>query len=329
MDIARFDSMLALRLGDTGGSVYSANTRAAAMSEAVRAYSRFYPLVRRIGTGAAYANTAVGATTIYTVGGPFAIGDEIVIDPNTPWSETKTITNLTRPAPSDNLVGSPLVLTVSAMTYAHYAGAIVTKSTPVLNIVSGQDTYPMPYDFIEPDRLTFGLAVGSREWIKREESFYDGVFRMSERIGGVGFGLSQTFRGSVASTGGFVALPSGVSGLVVPSGGQTRYQFLNNYPIQMQVLPEPTASDTLDFNYNAEQIPETIPDSDLDALLSYAHYAALASRAASLGGTLGDWTEADVKSESSKNAQALMEMATKALMSFDRNIRRRPRFASG
>lgn len=331
MNFQRVDQMLAIGLNDTGAEFYSPQMRVVAISEACRAYSRYRSLLRRFGTGALYQDIQIGALTLYSVGFAFAVGTVITLDSGLPWSESFTIDAVEPTGPNDLLIGSPLKLTLhAAATKKHIAGAFITQPTLGLAIVAGQDTYNLPADWISPDFDSWTRVTGQRRPGKERESFEDGIYQFSEAIGGVGFGLSQTFRGSSSFGGGFVGVQASGGNLNVPtSQGCRTYTFTDGTPPRLQITPAPTASAVYDFQYVAQRLPQDVPDHDVDALLNRAKASAYRQRAGLFAGGTPAFREADVAMNPGENAKALTDQAESCEKQWDIAIRQRPYITSG
>ena len=339
MDLQLLDATLAQMLNDPNGKTYPPSMRAMAEALAVRAYSRWIAYKRRFGTGALYIPGQIGQNNILTVGGPFIVGSIITLDALTPWSETFTVTNVQR-ADSDQapFVGTPLSLTLSGnMVNYHPLPTTVTQVNFGLTTVIGQDTYVMPYDFLDPDTETWDMAIGSRRWIKRQETFYDGVYSQSQAIFGVDYGMAQNFTGSPGIGtglfgGGFlgITVPDGSPAIGPISGGsnETLYTFIQGDATILLVSPAPNRVVTYDFQYYAQQQPSTIPDADLDALADAAQGACYETWAAYLGGLI-DFKEDYITEYPSQNTAQLKVMAQNKKNDFLSKVRNRPYATSG
>ena len=334
MDLVLLDQTLAQLLYDPNGNTYTPALRARAEAAAIRSYSRFIAYKRRFGTGSLYSQGNIGDASILVVGGPFAQGAVVTIDPQTPWSETFTVNSVAR-ATSDNapFVGTPVLLNLSgSLVNFHPIPCNVTQATLGLTTAIGQDTYLMPFDFQQPDTETWDIATGNRRWIKRQETFYDGVYEQSQAIFGVDYGMSQNFTGAPGAGYGFLGVPlaGGVPGIGPLTSGPSdvMYTFIDGAPTQLIISPVPNAVVNLDFQYVADQAPGSVPDADLDAILDYAQGYCYQSWAGWLGGLL-DFKEDYVSEQPSLNARELKLMATQCFKNFDIKTRQRPYATSG
>ena len=312
MDSTRFDRTLAEQLGDSDGLVYGPTLRQTALAAAVRAYSRYRGFKRRYGTGHLYMGAPVGTDTIFAVGGPFAAGSTITLDYGASYSETVVILSVSMATPEDLLVSAATKIKLTAvLTKQHNEGGFISQTTLGLTIAAGVDMYLLPPDFIEPDRDSWDMATGARRWVKRTESFYDGVYRQSELIGGVGYGQSTTFRPGTGLGGGFVGVPANSAGTVSTAGSvgnETLFEFIDGYPPMLQISPVPQIAYSFDFRYIAQALPANIPDEAFDALIAQAHAVCLESRIAVLGQS-GDAKEDDVSESPSATIKALRDAA--------------------
>lgn len=329
MDIRRFDKMLAQGLMDPDGETFDPKARLIAMSEAVRAYSRYRKCRRRYGFAVLYQELSSPVdTTVYISGAAIPVGTVVTIDESLPWEESFTVTAIEPANLDDQLVGFPLKVTLNGTPQSrHRAGALISHASPGLRVATGQALYALPFDFIDVDRQSWDIATGSRTWIKQQESFYDGVYRFSELIGGVGYGQSQLFRGMS----GFAALPSGSgSSTVVPPGSSGPvFSMLDGYPPKLQVAPAPTVGAVYDLYYYGQCLPEEVPDHDLDALLAKAKSQAYRYHAATFASEGGTWREGEVSESPSAAVDAYVKLAEQAEQEWSQAIAGRPLIASG
>lgn len=336
MDLVLLDQTLAQVLNDPNGTTYTPALRARCEALAIRAYSRFIAYKRRYGTGSLYTQGNIGDVSILTIGGPFASGAVVTLDPLMPWAETFTVTSVSR-ASSENapFVGTPVQLNLSgALVNFHPIPTFVTQSSLGLTTVPGQDTYILAYDFDQPEVETFDIATGNRRWIKRQETFYDAVFEQSQAIFGVDYGMSQNFTGAPGAGFGFLGAPlaSGPSAPGIGTFGQSAndilYTFVPGSPPVLQIAPVPNAAVNLDFFYYCDQAPGTIPDSDLDAICDMAQSECYRMWGGYLGGLLS-FTEDYVAERPDQNARELFKMADAKQKAFDTKVRQRPYATSG
>lgn len=333
MDVTTYLTQLNQQVKDPFGAPFSQDALKSFMALAVREYSRYRPLKRVFGTGGLSVFAKPTDVVIIAVGGPFLIGSTIVLDPFTPWQETAVILDVQRidPSISPVPVGTPVTITLTTpLTITHYPGAIIANSPTGLAVSASTGTYMMPNDFMSEDRDSFDLATGARRSVKKEESFYDGVYRYSQAIQGIGPGLAQNFLGgspnSAGSYPGVPALPSG--NLNVGYSSCAQYTFSGGDQKFLMITPTPNKNFTLDFYYNALQQPETIPDSDMDALIDYGQGAGLMSNAGYYSGLL-NFKEDDVAEDPHKTAAALVAAAQQCFGCFDTKIRKRPMAITG
>ena len=337
MNTSRFDTDLKNALGDAAGVVYSSDQRTTAMYAAVREFSRYRPVKRQFGFGALYAAVTATATTITVIGGPFAVGDILTIDPFFS-SETRTVTAVAVASDSADGIGTELTLTLtSALSNAHAIGALVTKSVSGLAIVGGTARYALPFDFVGWDGETFDIATGRRGAVQKVESFNDQVNKYSELIGGVGPGASQGFSGAF---GGYPipAVPGGPSS-ISPGGSlgiQTVFNVTAGSPPYLTISPVPNQSQVLDpIFYFGQHTPASVPDAELHALICYAAYSAIMGRVAAagyipgMGSFVGKVKDDEQEFDSSSGAKALSDAAGVWLQRWERAVASRPFAVSG
>ncbi|WP_144240927.1 hypothetical protein [Fimbriimonas ginsengisoli] len=321
MDIARFDLELKSALGDVDGALYDATARTAAMWRAVREYSRYHPVQRQYGTGAVALEAAPGSNTISLVGGPVRPGDVIQLDPFFS-PETVTVQSIALPAGTDGSASTVTATLTAPTAVKHLAGVSFARSTTGLAIAIGTGAYALPLDFQQPNQESFDLAVGDRAQVSRTNAYYDAVYGVTMAQSGVGFGYRQGF-GT-----GYLNYGRNPNGGGQSSSSQTIYRFVPGVPPVLTVTPTPAAARTLDFYYLGQHVPATVPDSEIDALLVFASYAAMTARAASSSAML-PFKQAGVEEEWDKVAKALNETAAMALQDWERRIAGRPYATSG
>lgn len=334
MDLTELDQTLALVLNDPNGATYTPALRARAESLAIRAYSRFIAYKRRFGTGSLYSQGNIGDTSILSVGGPFSNGSVITLDAGLPWQETFTVTSIARATSNAApFVGVPLQLNLNApLANLHPTPTTITQVNLGLTTVVGYDTYFMPYDFVDPDIDTWDIATGARRWVKRQESFYDGVYSQSQDIMGVSYGMSQNFQGAPGFGGAFLGASTGTStpaigGLNLGSPGFD-YTFIEGNPTVLIISPVPTYANTLDFMYISSQSPDTIPDSDLDAVCDMAQSECYRFLSGVMAGKIS-YMEGFISEHANLNARELNALADAKQASFDIKVRQRPYATSG
>ncbi len=321
MDYNRLDQLLAASLDDLAGESYSDDARQAAILLAIREYSRYVPVLRRLGCGITLNALAVGGTSIIATGGMFNVGEQIIVGLGTN-AETCTISAVSPDASYGLDLGAPTQLTVGALTKNHRKGTYVAKATIGLQIVPGVDTYELPPDFIKPDQDSLDLAVGARATIKKTSAFYDSAYLNTNRLSGPTPNTSQNVQGGIRN---YQNNPNGGGFAQNPS--EVLYRFsLSGLPI-LTIYPVPTANRTLDFYYSASQTVDTVPDSDLDAIVALCTAKALSQRASAFGGQ-GSYKEGDEAVDGAKSAGELRMLAKEQQDKFDNYIRFRP-FAQG
>src|SRR5689334_20507523 len=109
MDLSQCIDALALALADPEFISYSRSSCETAVYRAVREYSRFRPLLRRMWTGSLVGAAHSGATQIVAAGGPFASGDNLTIDPNSTLAENINLSAVA-PAGPNPTQDTPLLL---------------------------------------------------------------------------------------------------------------------------------------------------------------------------------------------------------------------------
>lgn len=300
---------------------------------ATLAYSRFRNLERRYGEGALSVDAPTNSSSIKAVGGPFVSGATITIDAYTQWAETVTISTVDRIAPSANtdLTGDPVTLNLTTpTTQPHYAGiSIIVNASMGLQLVVGQSQYVMPGDFIRANARSFGKAVGIP--IPSTQMLYGRIYVQSQSLQPTGWGISQTFQGSgVGLPGAFLGIPAGIgnNNFNAPDGCLPFFEWIGTSPVIFNVWPAPTVAKTLFFTYRAIQQPETIPDSDMDAIVAYARYLALTSNADIIANA-PDFRDIRQDQKFSSAAANLRELAQKALDEFNSKVAHRPVMVTG
>lgn len=320
MNAQRFRDALASRLKDPAQEIWSNGDLDAAMWAAVRAYSRYFPLKRRLGSGVLCGATSAGDVFIDVCGGPFAQGAPIQIDPAFSL-ETRTIA-AAPPSPVVDGMGAAVRLVLTQpLAQPHPAGMMVV-GPPGIAISAGQSAVYLPIDFLSFDQASFDLAVGVRAQVQREPGYYDGYGRWRDNSG-VGPGLSQGF-----SSGYRTFYPGGPQPGATPPT-QRLYEIVQGSPPMLLARPAFDAAFTLDCFYRACHVPETIPDADMEALVAYACYAAIAGEATGVIGNGGDFKEDDVEESGAKNSAAYRSLGELSLANWERWIVKRPYVVTG
>lgn len=333
MNVPLYEANLAVALGDPNNVTYSSSTIQTVMCLAVRAYRRWRSCLRPYASGVTYQSVLAGSNSLYVVGGPWAVGQKVVVGEYSD-QETFTISAVTVGAQKANWIGFPLVLTLSGnLANAHAAGIRVYQPNYGLQVVAGQPNYQLPPDFVALDNRSFDLATGARAWVKRVESFYDGVYRMSALLEGVGWGQSQPFQNSGLGIGPgtFAAVPDALNTMNVPGGGGGQEMAVDiqpGNPPQMWLTPAPQSAVLWQFQYFAAHQPETVPDEDFDAVIDAGRAIAVELTGAAWANR-PNYTEADVTRRAKDNEMALMAVGAEAYKRFESKIRRVPIFISG
>jgi len=321
MDYTRLDQLLMSSLDDPTGSKFGDDARASAIALAIREYSRYVPVQRRIGAGILQDSLAPGDTSITVTGGPWSVGDLVKVGLGAS-QETLTLTAVEPDTSYPVPLGAPTRITFGAATKTNARGAYVTKPTVGLQILAGVDTYELPADFVSPDQESLDIAIGAKALVKKTSSYYDSSYTNAMRLVGPTPNASQNVRGAIPYPG-YWRNPNAN---ILPSGVTFRFS-LAGQPI-LQITPVPVADLTLDFYYNAQQTVETIPDADLDAIIDLCAAKALSQRAVTLG-RQGSYKEGDESVDLAKAADALQEQAKMRQEKFDRYFRFRPYAVGG
>ena len=251
------------------------------MYRAVREYSRWRPIRRQIGTGILTADVLAGATSLVIIGGPWAVGDVLTLDQFNLHEETVTVTAVQVTSDSSDGVGVYTTVTVTPTAYAHAAAAFVIRSVTGITMVANMMQYALPYDFISLDLESMDLSTGTRSAVQKYERFNDAVRVFSDMIGGVGYGMSQTFSGT-GYIGSFMAFASGPGVSIEPGNGtayQMYYELTPGTPPYITFNPQLSEGTILDpLYYQGQHIPVTVPDYDMDALVSFCVWQAIRAR---------------------------------------------------
>lgn len=322
-------------LGPTGqvtaqGLQYSPDFLQTCMCLAVSGYRRWRAPLRPYGSGVLYSQANAGTNVVQVIGGPWAIGQTILIDAFSA-QESFIITGIGPGTMLTNWMGVPIAVTLSGnLVNTHAAGIFVGLNPPGMAVIPGTPYYQLPSDFCENNSKTFDFTNGSNPQIKQQQSFYDSAYYYSQRLDGVGWGLTQT----VYNSGGgfaYAALPDGVATTNLPNSNapnETLWQVMVGNPPMLVATPTPQFTATYNWNYYGQHQPETVPQQDADALLDLARAIATSSSLQILAGSL-DWKEDDVSESPSSNAKVLAMVEEMARDIFDVKIRKRPFILTG
>jgi hypothetical protein len=339
MNVKLYQNILSAQLVDTNGNPLSATQLNYIMAQTVREYSRWRGLLRTFGVGGLATTATSGSTSIIAVGGPYAAGSTIYLDAYTPWQETAVISSVTQVDPStiELYVGTPVNINLTApLANTHYAGGLLANVNPLntvsptggLNLLPNVQQYLMPGDFLSPEDNSWNVATGQKSYLKQYQTYYDSVYEYSSLVSGVDLGQAQNFIGGPFAT--FPGVPAQSNGsLAVPFSGVSQgYIFTGSGQVVLNVIPTPTTNYTFNFNYWALQQPETVPDSDMDALIAYGMYVAVDNNAVILS-VYQDLRDIRQDVKSSMAAANSRELAQNYLKKFDTAIRLRPLATSG
>jgi len=330
MNVPNFTTQLANSLGDPTNATYSSTLLQTAMVIAVGSYGRWRKLERQFGTGHIYEAVTAGASTVLIAGGPWVVGQEISVMDSYSGVETFTVNAIAAGTPLTNWIGVPTLVTISGIfANNHAAGIFVNQTNAGLTLVAGQSNYFLANDFSAFENRSWDIANGSRAWVKRQESFYDGAYRMSDLLSGVGEGQSQTF-GGISTGNGYAGVPNatGITNIPQNASTGTAYDILAGNPPQLVINPVPQSSAFLQFNYYGEHLPETVPDADVDAVIDAATAVAVAAIAQGYGG-ITDAQIGEDKFMYSVTMKTLVSIADEAMKRFDVKIRKRPFMITG
>ena len=340
MNVATYQTMLSALCVDSNGNQLTPTFLNLVTAKVVTEYSRWRGLLRTYGCGGLAITANSGSTNLTVVGGPYAAGQTIYLDAFSPFQETAVILSISQinPASEPILVGTPMLLTLKAPTAnVHYAGGVVApvnpsntlNSTGGLNIVAGQQQYAMPLDFLSPEDNSWNIATGQRAYLKQYQTYYNAIYEFSEMTSGVDLGQAQNFIGGGPYIT-FPGVPAQANGsLAVPSGfQQPAYIFTGAGQIVLNLVPAPLSSYTLNFNYWALQQPETVPPSDMDALVDLGLWVAVQNNAM-IYSAIPDWRDIRQDETNSRAAANSRELANLAKERFDTSIRLRPIATAG
>jgi hypothetical protein len=341
----QFDVDLSLALGDevscsgADGDTYSAASRRASTARAIREYSRYRSRLRRYGTADLFQQSSTGDTAILVVGGTFLNGDKITLDSGSAYSETATVANVTTAV---NFAGTPVQtlsvcqINLSApLLYSHSSGILVSRAMPGLSIVSGQDTYNLPTDWIEPEQTSFDVAVGAKASYVHQTSFYDATFMFEALLSGANendtsnYSVGNMITGEWPFSGDPNDNPNGFSPLSGPTGcGVTVWRFYKGIPARLRIMPVPIQDALIDFDYFGSHTLSSIPSDDFSAVMAYACYSARMSRASAMS-SQSDIKIGDVSKMRVVGAKSLLDLAAADLLEFNRRIQNTAVMISG
>ena len=332
MNVTTYLKLLSQQLCDIDGNALTTDVLTQYMAQAVTEYSRWRGLKRTSGVGGLAITAQPASTTLTVVGGPYKNGSTIILDAYTPFAETVTINTVTQIDPSLEplYVGTPVQLNLTGATASvHYAGGLVANVVTGLSVIVGQSQYPMPLDFLSPENDSWNIATGQRAYLKQYQTYYDSIYEYSTLQQGIDLGQAQNFIGG--SFAGFPGVPSQANGSLAPLptfGASQGYVFTGSGQVILNILPTPQSPGVLNFNYWALQQPETVPPSDMDALLAYGVYLGVANNAV-LRSVYPDLRDVRQDEKFSAAAANCRELAQNYLNKFDTAIRLRPLAISG
>ena len=327
---------MANALGDPSHNIYSLTTLQTLMYRGVREYSRYRPAKRQLGVALITQDVAVGATAIRALGGPFAVGDQLIIDNMGPLRETRTVLTVARHEDATDGISTEMDLTVAPLTYAHPAGtSMVRNPTGIISLTdSWEQRYQMPFDFLTLDRQSFDLSTGLRSMVRKVEYFGDAANYFSDMIGGVNTVMNQSFQGTVYPGGTFYAFAQGAGESPSIAGpGRNSYQtyidITVGFPTFITFTPGFSMGTVIDpVFYFGQHIPITFPDADMDALIAYCTWQALIGRIVSYP-VIGQVQDGRRSMNSSYGIKELRELAKQAQDDWEFRIVRRPFALSG
>lgn len=332
MNATRFQNSLLQRLFDPNGVVFPANLVAEATASAVREYSsKKEGVMRLFGQGnLTQLNLVVGATTMQYVGGPFANGQQVILDQNTPIQETVTIGTISTPTETGvGQIGYILQATISPTIFAHDAGGFVElpPSQIGFNLVAGQAIYPLPRDFISPDTDSLDVSMGVKAQVRRTDSYYGYVYDWSQAFVGSVWGLSQQTQ--IGPNLGYPywypvqAPPTTLAG-VTP----VNLMFTMTDNPRLTVSPPPPVTKTVQWSYQGSHTIETVPDSDFELVLRRARAACIDAKEVDMA-RRQPGESVQIQWHPEKSAAELRLMAKEDMEFFYRYTDQRPYMTSG
>ena len=204
-----------------------------------------------------------------------------------------------------------------------------------LELVAGQDVYPLPADFLAPDQESFDAAIGGSSEVRALGSYYSLIYQASSQFATSGWGAGTTYgpvnpMGWAPIAGNIYDNPN--SGM--PQARGAEYRFMRQRNPELIVSPAPAAARSLTFFYNAQHtIPtaatdSSLADDDSNLMLLYAKY--LACLALSTGALQVMKYEIEgEKVDRSKAPQEYRLLADTALEKFEAETRFIPRGIKG
>ena len=150
-------------LSDSLATQFTAEHRVSAISAAIKEYSLYKPAQRRYGAAELYDLAHIGDTVITLAGGLFFTGNTITLSAFSPVAETVVIASVNTVLEPSLWQGSvPYTVTLTApLVKRHELGSMVTPTKFGLDLISGQDTYLLPLDFLTPETKSFDARTKS------------------------------------------------------------------------------------------------------------------------------------------------------------------------
>lgn len=329
MNAVRFDVDMKEALQDLVSQTFSANYRKVALANSLRVYSKYFPDRREIGEGRMQETSTATDTTLKVVGGPFVVGDSVVIGAGLSTAETRTI--ITVAEDSSDAVGTlgyVYTITVPAITYDHMAGELVNQATLGLDLVANQELYALPRDLMGIDQESLDLALGVRAEVKRTSYYYDALYSITNQRSSMRLGAASN-----VGFGGMFGYPMVGNPFDNPNQGIFRnspvtWSFRFSDRPDLRIIPAPTAARTYRWMYQAQHIAATVPDYHAAWLLHYAIADACTSLASALLEE-GVWSEADVTEDPARATRSLLDLAETHRKLWDNEIKFRPIVAGG
>lgn len=297
-----------------------------ALESALLGYSRLVPARRRLGTGVLLAPLAPGDTLMRVVGGMFETGQMLLLGRSglsRIRPEALVVQEVSIDVPDERRRIPCLEITlVDGVKNRYGAGQLVTAIAPGLQLRAGIDTYLLPPDWIGVDEASLDLALGVRAMPIGQSGFYDGAYRQSATLSGLGYGQRSDFGAGLPPLSSiWPAISGGREGAMVSC--QTQYLFDEAAPATLTLIPAPTGDRRLDFYYLGHHTLETVPEQDREALMAYATYLLLDGQASFMA-RREDRAAGDEKALYSKSREGLAAQAAEALARFHRLILNRP-----
>jgi hypothetical protein len=346
MNPGLFDIALANKLGDdiatpgVDGAIFTYAQRVGATNNACKEYGRYRKNLKLFGTGNVYGALTAEVESFLMIGGGYASGEQINIDLNTANAEVVTVASVAQGTPTIAgttiaPAGLSLITLTEPTVNAHNDGAFVSQVNPGLHLVAGQNVYQLPYDFITIDQSSFDTAVGKKSFWSDGLGFYDASYIFAMELTGFGFGYSANY--GVGNPYGYAIAGDPFDN---PDGGGTIPNNTDAIPegfrFYLGSQPQLVLSPTPDSNYNmipwqyyGAQTPETIMESDTDAVIKYAAFDALTGYLMKRTFANPDRKIGNATYSESKSLDVMMKMADGLRKDFDRNIRLQPFVTSG